>query len=224
MSALEIRDADSCAWDCVSLGEVMLRLDPEWDRVRNARSFRAWEGGGEYNVSRALSRTFGMRTAVATALVDNEVGKLVGALIRTGGVDGRHIKVGAVRRHRSRRSREAELHREGLRHPSRPLHLRPRVHRRGRVAARRHRLAPDLRGRGRPLVPHLRHHGRPVRPGPGGDAGGDTRSSPARPREEAVNYGATHGALVMTTPGDTSQVDVAEVEAAMYSKTARAVR
>ncbi len=91
MSPLSILPREECRWDCVSLGEVMLRLDPEWDRVRNARSFRTWEGGGEYNVSRALSRCFGLRTTVATALVDNEIGKLVGELISAGGVDTSNI-------------------------------------------------------------------------------------------------------------------------------------
>jgi 2-dehydro-3-deoxygluconokinase len=75
----------------VALGEVMLRLDPGEGRVRTARSFRASEGGGEYNVARALSRVFGQRTAVVTALVDNEVGHLVEDLMMTGGVDLRHV-------------------------------------------------------------------------------------------------------------------------------------
>jgi 2-dehydro-3-deoxygluconokinase len=70
----------------------MLRLDPGSGRVRTARSFRVWEGGGEYNVARALRKCFGLNTAVATALVDNEVGHLVEDLILTGGVDMSHVK------------------------------------------------------------------------------------------------------------------------------------
>lgn len=89
---MEIKSADTCRWDCVSLGEVMLRLDPEWGRVRTARSFRVSEGGGEYNVVRALSKVFGMRSAVVSALVDSEVGHLVEDLMMTGGVDLRHVK------------------------------------------------------------------------------------------------------------------------------------
>jgi 2-dehydro-3-deoxygluconokinase len=58
----------------VSLGEVMLRLDPGEGRIRTARSFRAWEGGGEYNVARGLRRAFGLRAAIVTALADNEIG------------------------------------------------------------------------------------------------------------------------------------------------------
>ncbi len=92
MTALTIRPADECRYDAVSLGEVMLRLDPGEGRIRTARSFRAWEGGGEYNVSRGLRRAFGLRGAVVTALADNEVGRLVEDLILTGGLDTRFIR------------------------------------------------------------------------------------------------------------------------------------
>jgi 2-dehydro-3-deoxygluconokinase len=75
----------------VSLGEVMLRLDPGEGRVHTARSFQVWEGGGEYNVARGLKRCFGLETAVVTALVDNAVGRLVQDLIYQGGVDQSHL-------------------------------------------------------------------------------------------------------------------------------------
>ena len=55
-------------FDLVALGEVMLRLDPGEGRVSTTRSFRVWEGGGEYNVARSLRRCFGLRTAIVTAL------------------------------------------------------------------------------------------------------------------------------------------------------------
>jgi len=87
MSALDLRPAQDCAYDVVSLGEVMLRFDPGEDRVRTARSFRLWEGGGEYNVARGLRRCFGLRTAIATSLADNDVGRLIEDLILQGGVD-----------------------------------------------------------------------------------------------------------------------------------------
>jgi 2-dehydro-3-deoxygluconokinase len=74
-------------WDCLSLGEVMLRLDPGEGRVHTARHFAVWEGGGEYNVARGLRRCFGLRTAIATALADNAVGRLVEDCILQGGVD-----------------------------------------------------------------------------------------------------------------------------------------
>jgi 2-dehydro-3-deoxygluconokinase len=89
--ALHIRPRDECRWDCVSLGEVMLRLDPGDTRVHAARSFRVWEGGGEYNVARGLRRCFGLRTSIVTALADNAVGRLVEDLIFQGGVDQSHI-------------------------------------------------------------------------------------------------------------------------------------
>jgi 2-dehydro-3-deoxygluconokinase len=89
---LTIKPKENCRWDCVSLGEVMLRLDPGDGRVATARSFRVWEGGGEYNVARGLKRCFGLETAVITALVDNPVGRLVQDLIYQGGVDQSHVK------------------------------------------------------------------------------------------------------------------------------------
>ncbi len=87
MSVLSIRPADQTRYDEVSLGEVMLRLDPGEGRIRTTRTFQAWEGGGEYNVARGLRRAFGLRTAIITALADNEIGHLVEDLILTGGVD-----------------------------------------------------------------------------------------------------------------------------------------
>jgi 2-dehydro-3-deoxygluconokinase len=92
MSALSILPASACRYDAVALGEVMLRFDPGAGRIRAARSFDVWEGGGEYNVVRALSRTFGQRTAVLSALVDNEIGHLVEGLILAGGVDTSWIR------------------------------------------------------------------------------------------------------------------------------------
>jgi len=89
--SLSIRPADQCRYDIVSLGEVMLRLDPGEGRIRTSRSFRAWEGGGEYNVARGLRRAFGQRAAVVTALADNEVGRLVEDFILQGGVSVDHI-------------------------------------------------------------------------------------------------------------------------------------
>jgi 2-dehydro-3-deoxygluconokinase len=74
-------------WDCLSLGEVMLRMDPGEGRVHTTRHFTVWEGGGEYNVARGLRRCFGLRTAVATALADNAVGRLVEDCVLQGGVD-----------------------------------------------------------------------------------------------------------------------------------------
>lgn len=92
MSNLQIKPKSECRWDLVSLGEVMLRLDPGEGRIHTTRTFQVWEGGGEYNVARGLKRCFGMETAVVTALADNPVGRLVQDLIYQGGVDQSHIK------------------------------------------------------------------------------------------------------------------------------------
>lgn len=89
---LKIRPTEECRYDAVSLGEVMLRLDPGEGRIRTARQFRAWEGGGEYNVVRGLCRCFGMKTGVITAFADNEVGRLMEDFILQGGVDTSLIK------------------------------------------------------------------------------------------------------------------------------------
>lgn len=86
------RKAADCRWDLVSLGEVMLRLDPGEGRVSTTRHFRACEGGGEYNVARGLRRCFGLRTAHVTALANNPVGKLIEDLMLQGGVDLSHLK------------------------------------------------------------------------------------------------------------------------------------
>ncbi|HYK89016.1 MAG TPA: sugar kinase [Acidobacteriota bacterium] len=92
MSTLAIKSKLQCKWDALALGEVMLRLDPEFGRIRTARHFRIWEGGGEYNVVRALRKCFGKTTAVVTAIVDNEVGHLLEDLMLQGGVDLGHVK------------------------------------------------------------------------------------------------------------------------------------
>ena len=90
--SLTLRDPSTCLYDQISLGEVMLRLDPGEGRIRTARQFTAWEGGGEYNTSRGLRKCFGLRTAVCTALVDNEIGHLIEDFIMQGGVDTEFIK------------------------------------------------------------------------------------------------------------------------------------
>jgi 2-dehydro-3-deoxygluconokinase len=87
VNSIVLKAAESCKWDCVSLGEVMLRLDPGEERIHTTRNFRAWEGGGEYNVARGLRRCFGMRTAVITAFAKNPIGQLLEDLILQGGVD-----------------------------------------------------------------------------------------------------------------------------------------
>ncbi|MDA1044696.1 MAG: sugar kinase [Verrucomicrobia bacterium] len=87
MSGIKLKNVADCQFDILSLGEVMLRLDPGEGRIRTARQFRAWEGGGEYNVARGLRRCFGQRAALVTAFAKNEVGLLMEDFILQGGVD-----------------------------------------------------------------------------------------------------------------------------------------
>ena len=88
---LDIRPAADCRWDLASFGEVMLRFDPGFGRVRNARSFNVWEGGGEYNVARAFRKCWGQRSTIVTALPKNDLGWLVEDLMMQGGVDQSHV-------------------------------------------------------------------------------------------------------------------------------------
>ncbi|MDO6459147.1 sugar kinase [Granulosicoccaceae sp. 1_MG-2023] len=89
---LKIKAASECRYDVLSLGDVMLRLDPGEGRIRTARQFRVWEGGGEYNVARGLRRCFSQRAAVVTGIVKNETGLLLEDLIMQGGVDTSFVK------------------------------------------------------------------------------------------------------------------------------------
>jgi len=92
MAKLDIKPRGNCTWDEVSLGEIMIRLDPGDGRIRTAREFKVWEGGGEYNVARGLKKCFKLKTAVVTGMVDNELGYLLEDLIMQGGVDLSHAK------------------------------------------------------------------------------------------------------------------------------------
>ncbi len=92
MATIKLRPAEECNYDSISLGEIMLRFDPGNGRIRNAREFKVWEGGGEYNVARGLRKCFRLNTAVVSAFADNDVGRLVEDLILQGGVDTAYIK------------------------------------------------------------------------------------------------------------------------------------
>jgi len=92
MAVIDVKPESECKYDIVSLGEIMIRLDPGEERIHTTRHFRAWEGGGEYNVARGLKRCFGKRAAVVTAIVDNPVGRLLEDLMYQGGVDMEYVK------------------------------------------------------------------------------------------------------------------------------------
>ncbi|MCK5849572.1 MAG: sugar kinase [Kiritimatiellae bacterium] len=92
MPVLNVKPASKCKYDILSLGEVMIRLDPGKDRIHTTRQFRAWEGGGEYNVARGLRRCFSKTAAVVTAIVDNPIGRLLEDLMLEGGVNMEYVK------------------------------------------------------------------------------------------------------------------------------------
>jgi 2-dehydro-3-deoxygluconokinase len=92
MGVLELRPESECKYDILSLGEIMIRLDPGAERIHTTRHFRAWEGGGEYDVARGLKRCFGKRAAVVTAIVDNPVGRLLEDLMLQGGVSLEYVR------------------------------------------------------------------------------------------------------------------------------------
>ena len=84
---LQLKDESKCAFDLVSLGEVMLRLDPGDHRIRTAHTFEVWDSGAEYNVARAMHKAFGLRGAIVTAFADNEVGRLLENTMGSSGLD-----------------------------------------------------------------------------------------------------------------------------------------
>ena len=92
MAVLKLKSGSKCKYDILSLGEIMLRLDPGEGRIHTTRQLKVWEGGGEYNVARGLKRCFGKRAAVVTAIVDNPVGRLLEDLLYQGGVSLDYIK------------------------------------------------------------------------------------------------------------------------------------
>jgi len=92
MTVLNLKPESQCKYDILSLGEIMIRLDPGDERIHTTRCFRVWEGGGEYNVARGLRRTFRKRAAVVTAIVDNPVGRLLEDLMLAGGVSLEYVK------------------------------------------------------------------------------------------------------------------------------------
>ena len=87
----EIKPAESCKYDGVSLGEVMMRLDPYDVPTARARLFRVSQGGGETNVACGISYTFGLRSAVLTALVNDNIGINIRNQMREAGVDTSNI-------------------------------------------------------------------------------------------------------------------------------------
>jgi 2-dehydro-3-deoxygluconokinase len=85
MSGLSIRK-DPCELDFLSLGALIHRLDPGVIPFRKARSVDIHVSGGEYNVAAGLADCFGMKTGIATAMVNYPIGELVQSRVRETGV------------------------------------------------------------------------------------------------------------------------------------------
>jgi len=98
MQALNIPSAGS-DFDFIALGSLVHRLDPGVIPFRTASSFDVHVSGGEYNCAANLASCFGMRTGVATAMVDNPIGELIQRQVRAMGVQPfyRHFKHDGVR-------------------------------------------------------------------------------------------------------------------------------
>jgi 2-dehydro-3-deoxygluconokinase len=88
---LNIKTKSENSYDLISLGEILLRFDPEYERIHNARHFRVFDGGAEYNVARSLSKVFRQKTAIVTALADNPLGRLAEDFAMNAGIDASEI-------------------------------------------------------------------------------------------------------------------------------------
>ncbi len=85
MSGLNVRK-DPSDLDFLSLGALVHRLDPGVIPFRKARTLEIHVSGGEYNVAANLSDCFGLKTGIATAMVDYPIAELVEAKVREMGV------------------------------------------------------------------------------------------------------------------------------------------
>ncbi len=84
MSSLNIKKEG--ALDLVSLGALVHRLDPGIIPFRKATSCAIHVSGGEFNVAANLSDCFGLKTGIASAMVDYPVGELIAERVRAMGV------------------------------------------------------------------------------------------------------------------------------------------
>jgi 2-dehydro-3-deoxygluconokinase len=74
------------ALDLLSLGALVHRLDPGIIPFRKATECKIYVSGGEYNCAANLADCFGMRTGIATAMVDCPIGDLIAERVRAMGV------------------------------------------------------------------------------------------------------------------------------------------
>jgi 2-dehydro-3-deoxygluconokinase len=83
---LQIRNHEDAALDFLALGALVHRLDPGIVPFRKAAECQIHVSGGEFNVAANLSDCFGMRTAIASAMVDYPIGDLIAERVRAMGV------------------------------------------------------------------------------------------------------------------------------------------
>jgi 2-dehydro-3-deoxygluconokinase len=84
---LKVKAASECQLDVLTFGECMIRLSPPGhQRIELTPNFEAWVGGGEYNVSYALSR-LGLHTSWVSRLVENPLGAFIRSHARASGMD-----------------------------------------------------------------------------------------------------------------------------------------
>ncbi|MDR0602359.1 MAG: sugar kinase [Treponema sp.] len=86
MALLPIPAANGAAYDLLALGALVTRLDPGVVPFEEADNYTLHVSGGEYNVAANLASCFGMRTAIASAMVDYPIGRRIEAAVRRAGV------------------------------------------------------------------------------------------------------------------------------------------
>jgi len=86
MAALHIPSASNTVHDLLALGALVTRLDPGIIPFKEADTYSLHVSGGEYNVAANLSTCFGMRTAIASAMVNNPIGDRIQTAVRKSGV------------------------------------------------------------------------------------------------------------------------------------------
>src|SRR5215217_1629204 len=85
---------DRGAFDFLSLGALVHRLDPGVIPFRKATACAIHVSGGEFNCAANLADCFRMKTAIASAMVDYPIGELIEERVRAMGVTGlyRHFE------------------------------------------------------------------------------------------------------------------------------------
>jgi 2-dehydro-3-deoxygluconokinase len=85
-TGLNIPDLKTGGLDFLSLGALVHRLDPGLVPFRKAQTCTIHVSGGEFNTAANLADCFGLRTGVASAMVDYPIGDLIAERVRAMGV------------------------------------------------------------------------------------------------------------------------------------------